>query len=185
MGWSFLKISFYMLLGFVVPIGVSLFAYSAFIKDIPVVESLANINAPEMERRFASQEMPMQESDQTKKEQFFAVPSDAVLDPQAQTPFFAAVKFSLDELPAIAARQKIIAKYETTKIPYSGWAMAISRHETSSRPTLYWKGTKGRGKWFAFGDVQLDVNKNYEFSFVVTAERQVMGFWKEVDVAGG
>lgn len=184
MGWSYLKILLYMLLGFAAPVGLSLYVYSSFIRDIPVVESLASAHAPEQERSFASQDLPMQESDQSKKDGYFAIASDLSLDPQPQKTFFTAVQFSLDELPAIAARQKIIAKYETIRVPYSGWAMAITRNETSSRPTLYWKGTKGRGKWFAFGDVQLEVNKSYEFSVVVTSKRQVMGFWKEIGDSG-
>jgi len=167
-----------MLLGFVVPIGIALFSYSSFVRDIPFIESLGNDDAGS---RVSYERLESPLNDSLRKENFSSTASDPVLDPLPGKSFLTAIKFSLEELPTVGARQKIIAKYETRKIPYSGWAMAFFRDATSTRPALYWKGVNGKGKWFLFADVSLAVSQSYEFSFVVNKEKQLMGFWKHIE----
>jgi hypothetical protein len=106
------------------------------------------------------------------------VNSDEFLDPKEGKTFIISVVVKLDELPANQTREKIIAKYETNKHPYSGWALAFNNQTTSTRPAVYWKNAKAKGGWYNFEEVKLATKRWYAFSVVIKDSNKISMYYQ-------
>jgi len=94
------------------------------------------------------------------------VVSDTSFDPDPSRYFVVSLNFKAISLPRTGKRQKLIAKYTDDSSPYPGWALAIRRLNTSTRPEVYWQNKEGKGGWHTFDDVHFSRNQWYSLTLI-------------------
>ena len=166
---SYLKIILFSVLGFLVPIGIALhfgprFFESAMPKN-PYVRASLGSGVTDDSAIVRS----VEETDGTatpEQAPFRTVASDESLDPRPDRYFVVSVDFKITNLPRTGRRQKLIAKYSGKDSPYPGWAVAIRRLNTSTRPEVYWQDQSGNGGWYTFDNVRFEKNEWYAMTLV-------------------
>lgn len=111
----------------------------------------------------------------------YSIENSNLLDPSDDRFFILSLKIIFKELPPIGSRQKIVSKYETLKRPYAGWALALNRQSTSTRPSFYFKDSKGKGGWFAFEAQDFEVGKPYRISVFAKPGEFIEMYLSETD----
>ena len=96
---------------------------------------------------------------------FRALQSDRGFDPTPGKVFVVSFLFRVENLPRQGKRHKIIYKYESENKPFPGWAIAIRRLDSSTRPEVYWQSAQGDGGWYTFDHFNLKKRTWYAATF--------------------
>jgi len=167
---SYLKIILFSVLGFLLPIGIALhFGPRFFQSAIPKAPyARASLGTPAADGSVATRNVEETEGTAVQGDQapFHSVASDESLDPRPDRYFVVSVDFKISSLPRTGRRQKLVAKYSGNDSPYPGWAVAIRRLNTSTRPEVYWQDQSGTGGWYTFDNVRFEKNQWYSMTLV-------------------
>lgn len=93
------------------------------------------------------------------------VATDRGFDPEPGKVFVVSFLFRVENLPRQGKRQKIIYKYDNDKKPFAGWAIALRRLDSSTRPEVYWQSGAGDGGWYSFDHFNLKKRTWYAATF--------------------
>ena len=96
---------------------------------------------------------------------FRTIATDRRLDPEPGKVFVVSFLFRVENLPRQGKRQKIIYKYDNEHKPFAGWAIALRRLDSSTRPEVYWQSAAGDGGWFSFDHFNLKKRTWYAATF--------------------
>ncbi|HMO17391.1 MAG TPA: hypothetical protein PKA63_04655 [Oligoflexia bacterium] len=81
--------------------------------------------------------------------------------------FITSFLFQLNTPPQFDRRQRLIMHYESGRAPYAGWAIALRRLPSSNRFEFYLQDNFGKGGWFSFDAVSLEIGQWYAFTVVL------------------
>ena len=110
------------------------------------------------------------------------LPSENFMDPQEGESFTITVVFRFFELPPYGARQNLISKFSNTSSPFPGWAIAIQRYTTSTRPRVYWSGTDGAGGWYTFDSYDFIPKRWYAITLMFTKQHNLLIFVEDLSL---
>ncbi len=79
----------------------------------------------------------------------------AEINPQADQEFVLTAWFNLRRMPLPGEKLILLSKYEGSGKAANGYAIGLSRDETSLRPVVYWGGSEQGGRWYDFPEVNL------------------------------
>ncbi len=96
---------------------------------------------------------------------FRTIASDRGFDPVPGKVFVVSFLFRIEELPRQGKRQKIVYKYDNDTKPFAGWAIALRRLDSSTRPEIYWQSARGDGGWYSFDHFNLKKRTWYAATF--------------------
>ncbi len=166
----YLKVVLFSILGFSIPIVCALhFGPQLFESAMPPSEYVrGSLASPEQGgglRTAEDGELPVTDP-QEAQSAYRSVASDDSLDPGADRYFLVSVDFKIASLPKMGRRQKLISKYASGGSPNPGWALAIRRLNTSTRPEIYWQNKDGKGGWYTFDNVRFERNQWYSLTLV-------------------
>lgn len=97
---------------------------------------------------------------------FQTVSSDQALDPAAGRYFIVSIQVKLKGFGRSGKRQRLVAKYAADSSPFPGWAIAIRKLNTSTRPEIYWQNRDGKGGWYTFEHMRFLRNRWYTLTLI-------------------
>jgi hypothetical protein len=83
--------------------------------------------------------------------------------------------------PMIDKRIKFLSKYNSFDAPYVGWAIGLTKLESSTRFEIYLQDLTLKGGWIPLNAVNMNLNTNYLITFIIKPGEFVSGLMLELD----
>ena len=115
---------------------------------------------------------------------FQTVPADLSLDPVPGKYFIVSLQVKLGSLPRVGKRQRLAAKYSNRDVPYPGWAIAVRRLSTSTRPEVYWQNKEGKGGWYTFENMRFSKRRWYNLTLIARDQDLLSLYAEELEEDG-
>ena len=117
---------------------------------------------------------------------FFSIKSSANLFPSEAEPILLSFYFRYIEPPPIDKRQRLVTNFDSQNLPYSGWALAMTRLRTSLRLEFYLKDRDGLGGWYTLSPLDISRADNsvarwYAMSFLVLPGNFISSLYAKVN----
>lgn len=180
--WPTWKVVTFGLLGLLIPLLAVVFLGPKFISENSKTTASSIAEASSASR--STSDSPASEiNDQSSS--YAVISSDPHLDPESGKTFLISVSFRFDALPPVGTRLKIVSKYDSSTMPYPGWAIGIARQVASTRPVIYWRDTQGKGDWFYFDDLIITPGARYVLTVVVNPGKSLALFGGHAPIGVG
>lgn len=108
-----------------------------------------------------------------KRARFITIPRSSAYNPEKDKNFFVLFWFKGDTYPQNGQEMQLLAKYDTEG-ENPGFALRIANYNSALHPQIYWKNSKGEGRWYSFADIKIPANKRRAFLISFT-DNQFLG----------